>query len=96
MSLGDTRQCLPIFFGKLIGQHDLHLGKQIARLAGGRSYAMTLDALGRILVAGVSGGTFEDMVIWRYNPDGTLDSSFDNPTPMLRSGRAVSELGEFD
>jgi len=42
--------------------------------------SITTDSAGRILVAGQSssGGSNGDMVIWRYNPDGTLDSSFDS------------------
>jgi len=50
--------------------------------AGGSSHesaeAIVLDASGRILVAGSStnGTPNSDMAIWRYNVDGTLDTSF--------------------
>ncbi len=41
--------------------------------------AIALDSSGRILVTGSSGnGTDVDMVIWRYNADGTLDTSFNS------------------
>ena len=42
----------------------------------GRS--LTLDSNGRILVAGYSVNTFgnNDMALWRYHPDGSLDTSF--------------------
>jgi len=51
-----------------------------------RGNSMTIDATGRILVTGSSCRTFDafsnfcadvDVVIWRYNPDGTLDTTFD-------------------
>ncbi len=40
--------------------------------------AMTLDSSGRIVVAGYSnrGSSNYDMVVWRYNTDGTLDTAF--------------------
>lgn len=39
---------------------------------------LAVDSQGRILIAGFSGGPGgdPDMVIWRYNPTGTLDTSF--------------------
>jgi uncharacterized delta-60 repeat protein len=40
-------------------------------------YAVLVDQEGRILVTGQSSnGTDGDMVLWRYNSDGTLDSTF--------------------
>ena len=40
-------------------------------------YAIAPDASGKILVAGYSGnGVDKDMVIWRYNSDGTIDTTF--------------------
>lgn len=48
--------------------------------AGDGGYALALDSSGRIVVAGWSQGTVGinsgDMVVWRYNSDGTLDTSF--------------------
>ena len=42
-----------------------------------RGYAMTLDSSGRIVVAGYSySGLDYDMALWRYNADGTLDTTF--------------------
>jgi len=40
--------------------------------------ALTLDSSGRILVAGYSYNASDnaDMAIWRYNTDGTLDTTF--------------------
>jgi len=51
--------------------------------AGGGSsdygYSIAVDSSGRIIVAGYSySGSSADMVIWRYNANGTLDSSFDS------------------
>ncbi|EDP74720.1 hypothetical protein [Hydrogenivirga sp. 128-5-R1-1] len=41
--------------------------------------SITIDNQGRVLVAGHSqNGSDYDMVVWRYNPDGTLDTSFGN------------------
>ena len=40
-------------------------------------FSITIDAKGRILVSGYSNnGSDKDMVIWRYNTDGTPDTSF--------------------
>ncbi len=42
-----------------------------------RGNSIAIDSNGRILVAGYSySSTDSDMVIWRYNTDGTLDSTF--------------------
>ena len=43
-----------------------------------RGLALTMDSTGRILVAGYSRGPgFDhDMVIWKYNDDGSLDVTF--------------------
>ncbi|TYO98668.1 putative delta-60 repeat protein [Geothermobacter ehrlichii] len=52
--------------------------------------AITTDTTGRILVTGASYESHtltEDMLAWRYNPDGSLDSSFG-------SGGVVTDLGE--
>ncbi|MCZ6690406.1 MAG: hypothetical protein O7H41_12445, partial [Planctomycetota bacterium] len=40
---------------------------------------IALDSTGRIVVAGYSqsAGSGDDMVVWRFNPDGTLDTAFD-------------------
>jgi len=41
-------------------------------------YGITIDAAGKVLVTGSSRNAWgdQDVVIWRYNPDGTLDPSF--------------------
>ncbi len=50
--------------------------------AGGNSWdigkSIVIDSSGRILVTGKSDNSRKnpDMVIWRYNPDGTLDEGF--------------------
>ena len=47
-------------------------------------YAMILDADGKILVAGTSDdGTDADMALWRYNSDGTLDTTFGSPNGFV-------------
>ena len=39
--------------------------------------SITIDSNGKILVTGYSSsGDYDDMVIWRYNTDGTLDTTF--------------------
>jgi uncharacterized delta-60 repeat protein len=70
--------------------------------AGGNSYdygmAVAVDATGRILVAGNSIGVdaTDDMVIWCYRSDGTLDSSFGtsgvvvDPRPGQDFGNAIA------
>ena len=40
--------------------------------------AMVIDSYGRILVTGHCWGTGYDMVIWRYNSNGTLDTFFND------------------
>ncbi|MDB2426080.1 hypothetical protein N9W41_00890, partial [bacterium] len=43
-----------------------------------RAASIVFDGQGRLIVAGVSRGSFgEDMVIWRYNENGSLDTTFD-------------------
>ena len=54
--------------------------------------SMAQDAAGKILVTGysqkISGDS--DMTIWRYNPDGTLDISFDTDGVVVDNGAAGS------
>ena len=52
--------------------------------------AMVLDSLGKILIGGLSdkGSLNYDMVIWRYNPDGTLDASFNGAGYVVHNGAA--------
>ena len=62
----------------------------------GRSIA--IDSQGRILVAGYSrnGSGNDDMVIWRYNPDGTIDTAFGNNGVVVHNSAAGgngSDLG---
>ncbi|MDD5066234.1 MAG: hypothetical protein PHF84_04240 [bacterium] len=43
------------------------------------SYAVTTDSSNRILVTGESfNGSDYDLVIWRYNPDGSIDTNFNH------------------
>lgn len=65
--------------------------------AGGRGedkgYAIAVDSSGRILAAGYSdGGSFFefDMVVWAYNPDGSLDTSFNGQGWVVHQDAAVS------
>lgn len=64
---------------------------------GGYDYGMavTLDSFGRILVSGFSGAGIDnyDMVVWRYNPDGTLDKTFGG-TGFLTHSNAAGGNGE--
>jgi uncharacterized delta-60 repeat protein len=39
-------------------------------------YSIIVDSNGKILVVGRSTGTLNDMTIWRYNSNGTLDTTF--------------------
>jgi uncharacterized delta-60 repeat protein len=39
-------------------------------------YEMTIDSFGRIVVAGALGAGAFDVIVWRLNPDGSLDRSF--------------------
>jgi len=61
-----------------------------------RSYGMILDSSGRILVTGVSQDSTADydMVLWRFNPDGSLDTTFDQDGFLLhdRAGGGFSNV----
>ncbi|MBI5779237.1 MAG: hypothetical protein HZA49_07260 [Planctomycetes bacterium] len=42
-----------------------------------KAYSVAIDASGKIVVAGSSKGAFtQDLALWRYNADGTLDTTF--------------------
>ncbi len=61
-----------------------------------KGFSITLDSQGRILVAGYSegSGTGLDMVIWKYNSDGTLDTSFgNNGLVVYNSSGGASDVG---
>lgn len=71
-------------------------GKAIYNNAAGgngddRGYSLISDLAGKILVAGSSTRALfdEDMVIWRYNPDGTLDAGFGNNGVVVHHGAAL-------
>jgi uncharacterized delta-60 repeat protein len=53
-------------------------------------WAAALQADGKIVVAGTSGGSNLDFAVIRYNSDGSLDSTFGN------SGKVVSSVNSFD
>ena len=49
--------------------------------------SVIIDSQGRILVAGASfNGSDLDMVLWRFNPDGTLDGTFGNNGVVIEDG----------
>jgi uncharacterized delta-60 repeat protein len=62
--------------------------------AGGNSddvgNSIAIDSSGRILVAGYSwgSGSNNDMVIWRYNSNGTLDTTFDGDGIVVNNNAA--------
>jgi uncharacterized delta-60 repeat protein len=50
-------------------------------------YSTTIDANGKILVTGYSqGANLYDMVIWRYNADGSPDTDFDTDGMLVYDG----------
>ena len=60
--------------------------------------AITIDSSGKILVAGQSwgaSGNFYDMVIWRYNPDGTLDTSFNGTGYVVHHNAAGGDGDDY-
>ena len=60
------------------GTPDITFGTDgIVTYNGGNSYSITTDADGKILITGSHyNGTDHDMVIWRYNSDGSPDTAF--------------------
>ena len=56
-------------------------------------YAVVIDSSGKILVTGESFGTGKDMVIWRYNPDGTLDTTFNSPKGFVVYNGTGDDVG---
>lgn len=58
--------------------------------------AMAVDSSGRILVAGYSQSAidFEDMVIWRYDSDGSLDTTFDGDGIMVHDAAAGASFND--
>ena len=51
--------------------------------------SITIDSYGRILVAGnSSNGSNYDMAIWRYNSNGTLDTSFNSAGYIIHNSAA--------
>ena len=68
--------------------------------AGGNSHdygnSITTDSQGRILVAGNSwDGSNYDMVIWRYMPDGSLDSTFGNNGIVVHDNAAGGNKHDY-
>jgi len=52
------------------------------------AYALAIQADGKIVVAGATG--FGDFALSRYNPDGSLDTTFDG------DGKVTTDIGVFD
>ena len=69
--------------------------------AGGNGYDygnfITTDSQERILVTGWSRNTSDnfDMVVWRFNADGTLDTSFGNGGIVVSGGAAGGGSGDY-
>ncbi len=61
-------------------------------------YAVTLDSNGKVLVAGVSTSVgHNDMVIWRYDSDGTLDTAgFNSPDGFTAHDNAAGGVVASD
>jgi len=66
-------------------------GKTTTFVAGGTGYAVAIDHMGRILVAGYTLTPSADLALARFLPDGTPDPSFGNGT-----GRVITNLGGTD
>ncbi len=68
--------------------------------AGGNSYdagwGMTIDGNGKIVVTGYSYNTNNnmDMVIWRYNADGTADTTFNGNGIVVQKAAAGATYGD--
>ena len=59
-------------------------------------YGVAIDSAGKILVAGSSfNGANDDMVIWRYNSDGTLDTSFNGVGYVVHNNAAGGNLNDY-
>ncbi len=65
---------------------DFSRGPIVVRGASDQAFSVAIQADGRIVVAG-SGGTDGDFALARYNPDGSLDLSFDG------DGRVTTDFG---
>lgn len=60
-------------------------------------YALTLDSNGKILVAGnsVNAAGNLDMVVWRYNADGTPDTTFNGTGYTIHNGAAGGDSHDY-
>ena len=69
---------------------------EVNTAADDRAHAVTLDAAGNIVLAGISGG---DMTAVRLTPSGALDDTFGEPVvplvPVQRTGRARIVFGSM-
>ena len=73
------------------------LGVVTSDLGGGDDFAedLTVDAAGRIIVVGrATSPTILDMALARYNPDGTLDTSFANHGTLTADFHGRGEFGQ--
>jgi len=83
----------PTFDGDGIAVHDGAVGEDSSDYG----YDITIDATGRILVAGYglkSGAISYHMAIWRYDPDGTPDPSFGSDGVVVFESGADSSEGD--
>lgn len=65
-------------------------GKNTALIAGGTGYAVAIDHIGRVLVAGYTLSSATDIALARFLPDGKPDPSFGT------GGRVITNLGGTD
>ncbi len=61
-------------------------------------YAIALDTANNILIGGhsIGSGTDEDMVIWRYDSNGALDTTFDTDGIVVYNGTANMDDMAYD
>ncbi|MBN1897347.1 MAG: hypothetical protein JW827_01100 [Spirochaetes bacterium] len=60
-----------------------------------QAYAITIDSNGKIVAAGYTSGNFQDLAVWRYNEDGSLDLTFSNKGYVVHDNAAGGNAGDI-